>query len=157
MAQMDAATTKNGWKYATIILIVLIAIGVVAYLANMSAQLLAKWDVFPDWLKTNTASIVGSFMIGATGSGAYYASLRLGFTGGIYRDSYLKNFGNRFGIVGFVIIGGGVAVVFQLAQISTFTPVQSFVLGITWPMIVAQYSAVKAETSTKSLADRIRG
>ena len=92
-----------------------------------------------DWLKSidkYVPAIVGSFIVGVIGSTSYFVALKIGF---ITSDKIEEKFQRTGAPVGFVIIGGAVAVIFQLPQAEVFTPIQSFVLGITWPFIVSQY------------------
>jgi hypothetical protein len=116
-------------------------------LSNLIGQ--EPWDTLSTWfasISSNVPILAGAFIVGAIGSLAYYAALKLGYAGGNQRDGILKNFASftkSYGVAvaGFLFIGGAVATAFQAAQMETFTPVQSFVLGVTWPMIVAQYAA----------------
>lgn len=84
--------------------------------------------------------IVGAFIIGMVGSLAYYVALRLGF---VSAELVEEKFNSKktLGALGFIALGGAVAIVFQLPQMDAFTPIQSFVLGITWPFIVSQYAS----------------
>lgn len=98
-----------------------------------------------------------AFLVGLVGSIAYYTSLRLGFIGGDQRDSILKLFGSGPLIVWFSVIGGSVATIFQLAQGGSFAPIQGFVLGITWPILVGQYVAGAKNVSTDDYIKKILG
>jgi len=97
------------------------------------------------------------FLAGLVGSIAYYTSLRLGFVGGDQRDSILSLFGKGPLIVWFAVIGGCVATIFQLAQGAPFAPIQGFVLGITWPILVGQYVAGAKNASTDDYIKKIVG
>jgi len=106
---------------------------------------------FFNFLVTNGPIPVGSLLIGMIGSLSYYISLRLGFLQG---EKVLSNLQAHHGAVWFVLTGGLVALVFQLAQLATFAPVQSFVLGITWPTLISQYLAGKGKPT---ILDEIEG
>lgn len=79
-----------------------------------------------------------AFIVGMIGSFAYYTALRLGYVGGDQRNALLDLF-NQKRIVWFCVVGGCIGAVFQLAQLTTFAPIQALVLGITWPTLVGQY------------------
>jgi len=51
--------------------------------------------------------------------------------------------------LGYALIGGSVAIVFQIPELPTFIPIQSFVLGVTWPLLVAQYTSKSESTREK--------
>jgi hypothetical protein len=113
---------------------------------------------------------VGAVAIGAIGSSAYFAALMLGFLGDapiaqlrpkflILRGSPLVGRLGRGRVAIFIILGSFVALVFQLAQQGSFAPVQSFVLGATWPSVVSQYLARSRETLSEKvdeLSDRVQ-
>jgi hypothetical protein len=80
-----------------------------------------------------------AFVAGLVGSFSYFITLKLGFTGGDQRDALLSQFGKRYLIISFLLIGGSIATIFQATQSTSFLPVQSLVLGITWPILVGQY------------------
>lgn len=107
---------------------------------NFLGFLLANWPI-----------PLGAFLIGMIGSLSYYVSLRLGFLQG---DKVLGSLRAHHGAAWFVLIGGLVALVFQLAQLGALAPVQSFVLGITWPTLISQYLAGKGKPS---ILDEIEG
>ncbi len=113
------------------------------------ALVLSYADPIRGWLATVSEFLpvlVGSILIGVIGSTAYYTALNFGYLGGKDRDELLKTFRPRSRVVWYATIGGLVAAVFQLAQITSFAPVQSFVLGITWPILISQYLAGRGET-----------
>lgn len=115
---------------------------------------------FVDWFKSvdkYLPILVGSFIVGMIGSGAYYAALRLGYTGGDQRDWFLKNFGGPKGKSAFIFIGGAVATVFQLPELGGFVPIQAFVLGITWPFIVSQYVSKVSAPRPKEIEELMGG
>lgn len=91
--------------------------------------------------------LLWAFLVGLLGSFAYVSAIVFGFVGGDpqQRDVMLRAFsgaGKRDRLswirtTWYSAIGGGVALVFQIPEHS-FVPIQSFVLGITWPSIVSQ-------------------
>ncbi|HEX8911624.1 MAG TPA: hypothetical protein VF796_04640 [Humisphaera sp.] len=93
----------------------------------------------------NVAASVG---IGLLGAWAYYFGVYSGFIDRDTRDrvlQYLWDEGcappethRRWRRAAFFLFGGVVAGVFQAAQADTFTPIQAFVLGITWPSVVSR-------------------
>jgi hypothetical protein len=99
---------------------------------------------------------VQAFIVGMIGSLAYYTALRLGYVGGEQSTALLRLF-TRFLVAWFCIIGGSIAAVFQLAQLTSFAPVQAFVLGVTWPTLVSQYVTGAAEVEKKHFVDQVRG
>lgn len=102
--------------------------------------LIGKWflDNTP-----NTSIIVGSLAMGTIGSTAYLIASKLGFIK-FNRDKKFVDIGYAKSF-GYALVGGAVATVFQLPELPNFTPIQSFVLGITWPLLVAQYTSSKIE------------
>jgi hypothetical protein len=133
--------------------------GVTTYLA-INATSSSYGELAASWFNSvhgNIPVILGAFTMGMIGSIAYYAALRLGYTGGEQRDWLLKNFGSRQGgVAAFILIGGAVSTVFQLPEPDKFVAIQSFVLGVTWPIIVAQYSA-KVTAPRPPEVDRLLG
>ncbi len=102
-------------------------------------------------------NVVGAIIVGGIGSTAYYTALKLGYIGGEQRDKLLSLFGSGGLVIAFCLIGGGIAAIFQLAQIAIFAPVQAFVLGITWPTLVSQYVAAAKEMDKQKLIDQMKG
>ncbi|MDQ4124242.1 MAG: hypothetical protein M3134_01400 [Actinomycetota bacterium] len=113
---------------------------------------------------------VGALILGALGSGAHLAALLLGFLGQAPIDEFMPYFTtfkakrrprvqvSRRRVAAFVFFGGGVAAAFQLAQPDVFAPVQSLVLGATWPTVISQIMSRSAETDrdkTHALGDDI--
>src|SRR4051812_34424808 len=99
------------------------------------------------WLAANGSSIgnvVLAFVIGGIGSAAYLATLVFRFATGPLSDQVMPHLLTRRGRLVFTSIGGLVAVVFQMPQLAQLSPIQAFVLGITWPMLVNQYIAGQA-------------
>ena len=83
-------------------------------------------------------------VVGAVGSLAYIYAIYFGFVGAgrDSRDYLLSGFRNRtrmssVRVIWFGVVGAATAAVFQLPQ-SEFVPIQSFILGATWPSIVSQ-------------------
>ncbi len=114
---------------------------------------------FKQWFQTisdKIPTLLGSLIVGIVGSSGYYIALKIGYTGGEQRKFYLDNFGGPTRIIIFIFIGGFVATVFQLAQLASFVPIQSFVLGVTWPMIVAQYVS-KADQLADADIEKLKG
>ncbi|MBI4201782.1 MAG: hypothetical protein HY532_01525 [Chloroflexi bacterium] len=76
---------------------------------------------------------------------AYYTVVYFGFIGAgrESRDYILSHFWGKNGggtllkVTWYILVGGAIAGVFQLAE-TAFVPVQSFILGATWPSIVGQ-------------------
>ncbi len=118
-----------------------------------AAAAFAKWF---ESIQQFTPHILGALIMGIIGSVAYYGALKIGFTGGEQREWLLKNFGGAARIAGFTIIGGSVAVAFQLPEPSSFVPIQAFVLGVTWPFIVAQYVTRVEKQNIEDLLAQLR-
>ncbi|MBI2171698.1 MAG: hypothetical protein HYU30_06720 [Chloroflexi bacterium] len=86
-----------------------------------------------------------AFLIGMVGSVAYFTVVYFGFVGSgkESRDLILGYFWGKNGrttlakVAWYSLVGGLIAGVFQLAE-RAFVPVQSFILGATWPSIVGQ-------------------
>ena len=141
----------------------------------MEAELGASIDLakFADfWIEHPLfQAIAGAISIGIIGSAAYLTALFLGFLG----EAPLKALRPRFEVLrgtppivklagwrftAFIVFGGFVAAVFQLAQGTTFAPVQALVLGATWPTVISQILAKTGETDADKiveLANRIAG
>ena len=112
----------------------------------------------------NKELILVAFIIGFLGSLSYYTSVWFGFIGGdsVSRKIILKPFTEcewylkPLNIIWYCFIGGFIAVVFQLPQ-STFAPIQSFILGCSWPSIVIPFlSSRMYEASRKELDEMKR-
>lgn len=83
--------------------------------------------------------------IGFAGSMAYFTAAYFGFVGQSLdsRAHILRHFQGRNGVhllkvIWYAVFGGVIATVFQLLQ-SEFVPVQSLILGATWPAVVTQF------------------
>lgn len=150
------------------ILVVLLVLNVIIFLTPMplsysqdssgdvTTQESTTRSFISDWLKSiriYVPAIVGSFIVGVIGSAGYFVALKLGF---ITADKIEEKFKTTGAPVAFVIIGGAVAIIFQLPQAETFTPIQSFVLGITWPFIVSQYVS-RAGKEGADIIKQLRG
>lgn len=93
----------------------------------------ARWELLWAWI------------IGTIGSIAYFTVVYFGFIGSgrESRDTILGYFWGKTGrttllkVVWYSFVGGFIAGIFQLAE-TAFVPVQSFILGATWPSIVGQ-------------------
>lgn len=120
------------------------------------AEILVAYPVIPAWL------------IGFFGSGAYFSAIFFGFVSneGVIEKICLtcpaqdanqpgnsKKTDKRLRwrrLFWFLFMGGTVAAVFQLAEKGSFVPVQAFVLGTTWPSIIAQLLGTQAIEKIKS-------
>ncbi|WP_299292092.1 hypothetical protein [Nitrosopumilus sp.] len=95
----------------------------------------------------NASAIVGSSIMGIVGSTAYLVASKLGFIKFNFNKKFQDiGYGRAFG---YSMIGGAVATVFQIPELPNFIPIQSFVLGITWPLLVAQYTSKTENTPEK--------
>ena len=87
---------------------------------------------------------LGSFLIGFLGSFSYLLLVKLGFAGGKTpeeRDVILRPFFEhpfRYVFL-YCFMGGFISGIFQLVTINAFVPIQSLVMGLTWPSFVAGY------------------
>lgn len=111
------------------------------------------------WFFENTVNstvIIGSLLMGIIGSTAYLVASKLGFIKFNQNSSFQQiGYGKAFG---YSLIGGAVATVFQIPELPNFIPIQSFVLGITWPLLVAQYtSKSEPSQSKKELLEKFEG
>jgi hypothetical protein len=95
-----------------------------------------------------------AFLIGFGGAAAFHFGVFIGFIARDSRVSLLEFLhppppatlpgGSRslgwlwFYRVMFWMFGGGVAVVFQMADADVLVPIQAFVLGASWPSVVTQ-------------------
>lgn len=141
------------------------ASGLVAAGFNL-AKFADFWNLHPLF-----QAIAGAVIIGTAGSAAYLTALFLGFLGDTPLKALRPHFetirgtppvtrlsGQRF--VAFVVFGGFVASVFQLAQGTPFAAVQALVLGATWPTVISQILTKTGETDADKivdLANRIAG
>lgn len=99
--------------------------------------------------------------IGAGGSLAYSAALFFGF---VQSDAVFKKiwptrlsktqWQSLVRIFFFVLIGGVVSFIFQLPE-TKLAPIQAFIVGMTWPSIVAQTLAGRQGDSPKTIRDQI--
>lgn len=87
--------------------------------------------------------LIGSAIIGMLGSAGYLCLLLYKF---MQNDKVFqaicpggcKIYTRAGRIILYVIMGGAIAAIFQIPENPNFVPVQAFVLGTTWPAIVAQ-------------------
>lgn len=101
-------------------------------------------------------------LIGGCGSLAYFSALYFGFVQGddILNNLWPKNksarlFFNILRIIWFSLIGAAVAFIFQLPQGSNLAPIQGFIMGTTWPTIVAQILTSRQSQTPDSIKDQI--
>jgi len=119
-------------------------------LHDIFLQVQNNFDIYvliTDWFfneTSNASVIIGALFMGTIGSTAYLVASKLGFI----KFNKNKNFENLgyLKASGYALVGGAVAIVFQIPELPNFIPIQSFVLGITWPLLVAQYTS-KTEPS----------
>jgi len=96
-----------------------------------------------------------AFIAGLIGSLAYVSVLYFKFIGRSNQERMLilKPFLDKDGAIHFFkllwycCIGGAIAVLFQYPE-PTFVPVQSFLLGISWPAIVSQHISGRMKDPT---------
>lgn len=98
-------------------------------------------DLLSDFIKSR---LTWSFLIGTTGSIAYLAVIFYGLIGSLDARRYmLQHFRYRhtyvtvFAVAVYCALGGAIATIFQMPE-EAFVPIQAFILGATWPSIVAQ-------------------
>lgn len=97
--------------------------------------------------------------IGAVGSLAYFTALLFRFVGNDQlvakfwpdKDGWLKKVA-RAGW--FALVGAAVAFVFQLPQ-DTLAPIQGFIVGTTWPTIVAQVLTGRQGQSPDEISQQV--
>lgn len=82
--------------------------------------------------------IVFAFLIGFLGALAYYLAAYFNFIGANSRGQIRSLMRKYREYLGFYLMGGVVAAVFQAAQPNAFAPIQAFVLGATWPSVVVR-------------------
>jgi len=92
----------------------------------------------------NWQPAVGAALIGAGGSLAYFTALFFGFIQGEEilaklwpTRTTMHRVSKSLRVIWFMLIGGAVAATFQLPETS-LAPIQAFIVGTTWPTIVAQ-------------------
>ncbi|QLH05423.1 hypothetical protein C5F49_08875 [Nitrosopumilus oxyclinae] len=120
------------------------------YLSNIFLQTNIFSTLIDEWFIQNTnnlSAIIGSVIMGIVGSTAYLVASKLGFIKFNQNKKFQElGYGRAFG---YAMIGGAVATVFQIPELPNFIPIQSFVLGITWPLLVAQYTSKTEPSSEK--------
>ena len=110
----------------------------------------------------NPELLLSALIIGFLGSLAYYTAVYFKFIGGKeeYRKLILSPFINDngktrvFRLAWYCFIGGFIAVVFQLPQLA-FAPIQSFILGCSWPSIVVPFLSARMYEPTKEEKDEL--
>ena len=123
---------------------------VILFLSDIFLQTNSIGSLIDGWFVQNTdnaSAVIGASMMGIVGSTAYLVASKLGFIK-INQNKKFKDIGYSKAI-GYAMIGGAVATVFQIPELPNFIPIQSFVLGITWPLLVAQYSSKSGPSSEK--------
>ena len=103
-------------------------------------------------------------LLGALGSLAYFTAMYFAFVG--TNDLLGKfwvpgggiggGFANLFRVVWFALIGAAVSFIFQLPE-TTLAPIQAFIVGTTWPTIVAQVLTGRQGDSPKMIKEQIMG
>jgi hypothetical protein len=100
-------------------------------------------------------------LIGGAGSLAYFSALFFGFIQGeeILAKLWptIKTLRWHFKVLRifwFMLIGGAVAFIFQLPQ-GDLAPIQAFIVGTTWPTIVAQILTSRQAESPQAIKDQI--
>lgn len=101
-------------------------------------------------------------MIGGFGSFAYFVALLFGF---IKAEEIFLNLwptGKTINLLSkilrvilFILMGSLVAFVFQLPQVK-LAPIQAFIVGTTWPTVVAQILTSRQSESPQSIKDQIQ-
>jgi hypothetical protein len=125
----------NHWD-SLLVAIFILAIG--AFLWLYREAMVSNISSIPNWEILAAAGIIG--MIGAIG---YLCLLSFRFLqndvvyGAICNGSCKIHvrWGKTFL---YAIMGGAIAIIFQIPEKGNFVPIQAFVLGTTWPAIVAQ-------------------
>jgi hypothetical protein len=80
-----------------------------------------------------------AFPIGVLGSAAYLVAVLAGMVGrGDDARGRILAYFNWWTALLYIASGGGVALVFQLPE-TKLVPVQAFIIGCTWPAVVANY------------------
>jgi hypothetical protein len=99
--------------------------------------------------------------IGALGSAAYLYAAFTGFIGqdADARSRILAHLGGGLlaaaaKVAAFALIGGGVAMVFQLTE-HYLVPVQAFILGCSWPAVVANYLSARQQGADPSVETEV--
>lgn len=111
-------------------------------------------------LLTTHFTLLASFIVGTIGSLAYYTALSFGFIGGNSYDRRIilkpfrhkRNFVLFLKIIWYSFFGGCFAVIFQIPQ-GLFVPVQSLIIGVSWPSIIIPL--LSGRMSEPSKDDRI--
>lgn len=103
--------------------------------------------------------LLGSFLVGCIGSGAYFTALYFKFVGRsdaqrkIILDPFIRYENDEpkvsiRKVVWYCCLGGSIAVVFQYS-VPNFVAIQSFIIGATWPSVVSQFLSGRMEEPTK--------
>lgn len=112
---------------------------------------------------TNLQPALWAALIGGGGSLAYFSTLFFGFVQGeeILAKLWptgrtIRGLSRVLRIIWFILIGAAVAFTFQLPE-STFAPIQAFIIGTTWPSIVAQILTGRQAEPRETIRGRIAG
>jgi hypothetical protein len=111
-----------------------------------------------NWLNATYAALIG-----AAGSLAYFSGLYFGF---IRAEEILAKlwppvrvipwYSKVLRVIWFMAIGAAVAFTFQLPQ-DNLAPIQAFIVGVTWPTIVAQTLTTRQGESPQEIKQQIAG
>ncbi len=107
-----------------------------------------------------------SFIIGATGSAAYFTALYFKFVG--YTDAHRNiiiepfrktndYFFNRISgwkVLWYCCVGGAISLIFQIST-PQLVAIQGFILGAAWPSVVSQYLSGRMGKLSDEEADEI--
>ncbi len=104
---------------------------------------------------SNLLNLLFSFLAGILGSSAYFTALYFKFIGfnEDNRNIILEPFKNKKGLISkkkvlwYCVVGGFISMVFQI-NVPTFVPVQSLIIGATWPAIVSQFLSGRMASPT---------
>lgn len=119
----------------------------------MESFFLSVWGI----LSQIPPKIVGAFIVGALGSGAYLTALYFKFIGdsdgnrSIIMQPFKKQDSSGISLkkcFWYSSVGGAIAVIFQF-DVPTFVGVQSLILGATWPAIVSQFLSGRMSSPSK--------
>ena len=99
--------------------------------------------------------------VGAAGSLAYFSALYYGFIGNaemlgrIWASDSRTHFAKKvFRVIWFALIGAAVAFIFQLPE-TNLAAILAFIVGTTWPTIVAQVLTSRQSETPDSIKDQI--
>jgi hypothetical protein len=112
-------------------------------------------------IMTNWLPAIWAAAIGAGGSLAYFSALYYGF---VQAEDVLRKLWPTVGktttsrnvlrVFWFTLIGAAVSFTFQLPE-SNLAPIQAFIIGTTWPSIVAQVLTGRQADTPESIKSQI--